>query len=180
AKESRGILATKGEIRELRERVAADRAAATVVAECVTGLERAIADRQRAIEAALQDVHHHEKALVGHDAQMARAGEDATRLARKAEMLALDRRRAEQEGGVLDERQAEARASIASLEVQQREADERFTSAQGRLTAARASVEALSHRVAEAKAVNARLTERAASLAADVRRLEEAARELDE
>ncbi len=118
-------------------------------------LEAAIADAQRAIESALHDVHHHEKALVGHDAQIARANEEATRLARKAELLALDRRRAEQEGSVLDQRQAEARESIATLEIQQREADERFTSAQSRLAAARVAAEHLGHRVAEARAVHA-------------------------
>jgi chromosome segregation protein len=178
--ESRGILATKGEIRDLRERLASDRAAASVVAERVAGLEGVIATAQRAIETATHDVHHYEKALVGHDAQLTRAAEEATRLARKGELLALDRRRAEQEGSALDLRQAEARDSIAALEVQQREADERFNAAQARLAAARAANEDLSHRVAEAKAVHAGLTERASGLAAEVARLEEAARELDE
>jgi chromosome segregation protein len=178
--ESRGILATKGEIRELRERLASERGEAALVAERVAGLESAIATAQRAIESATHDVHHYEKALVGHDAQLARAAEDATRLARKGELLALDRRRAEQEGSALDQRQAEARESIAALEVQQREADERFNAAQGRLASARAANEDLSHRVAEAKAVHAGLTERASGLAAEVARLEDAARELDE
>jgi chromosome segregation protein len=179
-KESRGILATKGEIRELRERLATDRASAASVGERVAGLEAAIAVAQRAIESAIHDVHHYEKALVGHDAQLARAAEEATRVGRKAELLALDRRRAEQEGSALDQRQAEARDAIAALEVQQREADERFNAAQSRLASARAANEDLSHRVSEAKAIHARLTERSSGLAAEVSRLEEAARELDE
>jgi len=178
--ESRGILATKGEIRELRERLSADRADAASLAERVAALEGVIAGAQRAIEAAIFEVHHNEKALVGHDAQIARANEEATRLARKGEMLALDRRRAEQEGSALDQRQAEARESIAALEVQQREADERFNAAQVRLASARVANEDLGHRVAEARAVHARLTERASALATEVQRLEEAARELDE
>src|SRR5215207_5771260 len=179
AAEARGILATKGEIRELRERIGAEREAVSELAARVSALGDAMVATQSAIGAAAAELHQHEKAIVGFEAQLARATEDATRLSRRAEQLALERRRAEDEGVQLDARQAEARESIARIEVEQREADARLNTAQRRLFAARETVERISHRVSEAKAASARLTERASALLADVQRLEDAARELD-
>jgi chromosome segregation protein len=179
AAEARGILATKGEIRELRERIGAEREAVSELAARVSALGETIVGTQSAIGAAAAELHQHEKAIVGFEAQLARTTEDATRLSRRAEQLALERRRAEEEGVHLDARQAEARESIARIEVEQREADARLNTAQRRLFAARETVERISHRVSEAKAASARLTERASALLADVQRLEDAARELD-
>src|SRR5688572_33326615 len=93
--------------------------------------------------------------FVGFEAQLARASEDGTRLSRRAEQLALERRRAEDEGVQLDVRQAEARESITRIEMEQREADARLNTAQRRLFAARETVERISHRVSEAKAASA-------------------------
>src|SRR5205823_11504038 len=58
-------------------------------------------------------------------------------------------------------------------------ADERLTGAQRRLFEAREATQDLSHRAAEAKAAHAGLVERAAALAAEVQRLEEAGAELE-
>jgi len=65
------------------------------------------------------------------------------------------------------------------LQEQQRAADERFAQAQRRLFAAREDLTALGRRAAEAGAAPAALVERAAALAADVGRLEEASTELE-
>ena len=179
AAEARGILATKGEIRDLRERVGAEREGVSELAARVSGLGEAIVATQSAIGAAAAELHQREKVIVGFEAQLARASEDAARFSRRAEQLALERRRAEDEGVQLDVRQAEAREAIARIEVEQREADARLNTAQRRLFAAREMAERISHRVSEAKAASARLTERASALLADVQRLEDAARELD-
>jgi chromosome segregation protein len=179
AAESRGILATKGEIRELRDRLMSERAAVDELAAALGGVAETIAAESLAVEAAGAELHRQEKAIVGYEAHLARAVEEEHRLARKAELLAVERNRAEEEGRQLDQRQAEARESISRIEAQQREADERFTNAQRRLFAAREQVEALAHRVSEAKAGHAGLVERTAGLAAEVDRLEEAARELE-
>ncbi|MDO8795015.1 MAG: hypothetical protein Q7J25_10395, partial [Vicinamibacterales bacterium] len=72
-----------------------------------------------------------------------------------------------------------ARASIVRLQDEQQRADERLTQAQRRLFEARESAEDLSQRAAEARAGHAAMVERAAGLAAEVQRLEEAAAELD-
>jgi len=180
AVESRGILATKGEIRDARDRMAADREVAQALAARVTGIEHTIHELQRSIEAATLDLHRHEKAIVGHDAQLARAAEEHARIARTTELLALDRRRAEEEGSAIDERQAEARESLGRLEEQQRDADARLSAAQRRLADARDTAERANERVADSRAAHARLIERSAALSSEVIRLEDAARELDE
>ena len=178
--ESRGILATRREIKELRERVTAERESLARLIEETGNLELVMARATTAIAALLAEQHREEKEIVGHEAQLARAAEEAARLARKADVIALERRRAEDERATLDARYAEAHAQIGRLQEEQRQADERFTGAQHRLAAARETVDELSAKFAEARAVHAGLVERAAALAAEVLRLEEAARDLEQ
>jgi chromosome segregation protein len=166
--ESRGILATKREIRDLRARVAVDRAALTVAAEGVTRLQDDLGVASAA-QSALQDAQHHEeKALVGHEARVGRALEARERHARRAEVIALEERRAGEERQALDARQHEAAASIASLETEQRQAEERLADAQRRLAERRDVVSALAGRVAEVSGLHAGLVERVTAVRAEV------------
>jgi chromosome segregation protein len=178
--ESRGILATRREIKELRERVTGDREALSRLADEASRLELAIARATSAIAALQTEQHRQEKEIVAHEAQLARTGEDANRLERKGDVIALERRRAEEELAALDARRAEAEASIGRTEAEQRHAEERLSQAQRRLAEARETVASLSSRAAEARASHAGLIERAAALAAEVERLEEGARELEQ
>jgi chromosome segregation protein len=177
--ESRGILATRREIKELRDRVAADREALARLAAEAEGIELAIAQATTAIAALTSEQHRLEKDIVGHSAQVARGSEDVERLKRKSETIALERRRAEEERSSLDARRVEAEASIGRLEEEQRQAEARLGEAQRRLSDARETVATLGARAAEARALHAGLVERAAALTAEVLRLEEAARELE-
>ena len=88
-------------------------------------------------------------------------------------------RKARDERDALAKKQAEARDAIAKLEVDQRAAEERCTAAQRRLFDAREAVETLSREANQARVAHAELAERAAGLEADVRRLQEAAGELE-
>jgi chromosome segregation protein len=178
--ESRGILTTRREIKELQERVAADRETLRRVAGEASQLELAIAQAVSAIAALNGEQHRQEKEIVGHEAQLARSAEDIVRLGRKGEVIALERRRAEEERAALDARRIEAESSIARIEAEQREAEERLGHAQRRLADARETVAELGSRAAEARASHAGLVERAAGLAAEVERLEEGARELEQ
>ncbi len=178
--DARGILATKGEIKEVRARVDAERDALADLVLRVAAAAAMASQTQHAIEGATARLHQHEKSMVGFDAQLGRAREEGVRLDRKGEMLTAERRRAEDEITRLEARQAEAHQAIAEIESRQVGADERFTSAQQRLSDARNRVEGLATHVAEAKAAHAGLVERAAALLAEVARLEEAARELAE
>jgi chromosome segregation protein len=178
--DARGILETKREIKELRERIAADGDALTRLAQETTELEAAIANASNAIAALNAELHKQEKAVVGLDAQLQHVTDEEARLAQKGEQLARERRQAEEERDALDRRQEEARASITRLDDDQRLADERLTAAQRRLFEARESADELSRRAAEAGAAHAALVERAGALASEVQRLQEAAQEMEE
>ncbi len=177
--EARGILQTKREIKELRDRISDDRDALSRLAEETAGFEATIAQAANSIAALNAEHHRQEKAIVGYDAQLQHAGDEAARLAQKGEQLVRERRQAEDERDALDRRQLEARESIARLEHDQRLADERLTAAQRCQSDAREAVDELNRRAAEAGAVHAALVERAGALEADVRRLEEAGAELE-
>jgi chromosome segregation protein len=177
--QSRGILETKREIRELRDRIASERGVLLRLSEETTALEAAIAHAANAIAALNADHHKQEKAAVAYDAQLAHATEQAARLAQKADQLDREKRQAEDERDGLDRRQEEARASIAQLELAQRDADERLAVAQRRLFEGREALEELSRRAAETGAAHAALVERAGALTIEVRRMEEAGAELE-
>ena len=177
--QARGILETKGEIKDLRGRIQAERDSLLRLAEETASLEATIAQASNAIAALAAEHHKQEKAVVVQDAQLQHAVDEATRLAQKSDQLARERRQAEDEGEAIDRRQDEARESIARLENDQRAADDRLTAAQRRLFEAREAAEDLSHRAAEARAAHAALVERAAALTSEVERLEEAGAELE-
>ena len=177
--EARGILETKREIKELRERIHVDRARLVALAEEAAELEATSAHASNAIAALHAEQHKQEKAIVGYEAQLQHAVDEATRLAQKDEQLARERRQAEEERAALDRRQDEARGSIARLENEQQSADERLTAAQRRLFEARDAIDDFSRRTAEAGAAHAALVERASALISEVQRLEEGATELE-
>jgi chromosome segregation protein len=177
--ESRGILATRREIKELVERVASDREQLTRLAAAVAQLELTIAEATGAITGLQAEEHAQEKAIVAYEAQRDRADEEQTRLSRKAEVIAVERRTAEEERAALEARRTEADASSVRLESEQRAAEERLAEAQRTLADARDTAEALGAQAAEARANHAALVERSSALAAEVLRLEEGARELE-
>jgi chromosome segregation protein len=177
--EARGILETKREIHDLRERVAAARDELSRLAEETRHAEAAMAAAFDGIAALQAEQHELEKAAVAHEAQLQRALDEAARLAQKREQLARERRQAEDERDALLRRQHEAEAAIAKLQHDQRVADDRLTTAQQRLLEAREATEDLGRRAAETGASHAALVERAAALLAEVQRLEEAAAELE-
>ena len=177
--ESRGILATKREIKELRERLEAGREAVERLREEIASLDMLVAGADSAIGTVQAELHRQEKDTVGFELQV-RSGADALeRIGRKQEQISVERRTAEEELRAQEARQDEARASIARIEEEQRGADDRLNAAQRRLFEARDAMQAQARRTAEAKAGHAALTERVTALAADIRRLEEAGRELE-
>jgi len=177
--ESRGILATKREIKELRERIVTDRAALAQLIDQASTLNVAIAEATTAIASLTAEQHRQEKEIVSHDAQLTRLGEDTLRLARKTEVIGLEWRQAEEERVALDSRTSEAQQKIARLEEEQRVADQCLADAQRDLGSARAAAAELNDKAAAAGAAHAGLVERATALASDVLRLREAAQELE-
>ena len=177
--ETHGILTVKREIKELRDRIVTEREGLIQCTAEIVTLETRIAQALSAVSALNSEQHRQEKAIVALELQGQRATDDAERLNLKSRVVQIERNSADEERRTLEARQAEACQSIARLEIEQRAVDERLTLAQRRLIEAREILETLNLRVAEGKASHATLTERAAALTDDVRRLEDVAAELD-
>ncbi len=177
--EARGILTTKREIKELRERADVEGAAVERLRDDIAGLDLRIAAVESAILSVQGELHRLEKASVGFDLQVSAAAGTADRITRKQEQIATERRAAEEQQRQQAARQDEARESIARIEADQRAADELLNAAQRRLFEAREAMQAQARRTSEAKASHAALVERAGALAIEVSRLEEAARDID-
>jgi chromosome segregation protein len=177
--EGLGILGIKREIKELRDRIAAETGEREQHAADVALLETKIVQLSNALIAVNAELHREEKAIVGLDLQMQRSSDELQRVRHKEELLAAERRTAEEQRRALEARQHEAREAIVRLQQEQRAADERLSQAQHRLGDARESAQSLAHRAAEAKAAHATLLERATALQGEVARLEEMHRELE-
>jgi chromosome segregation protein len=177
--ESRGILTTKREIKDLRERAGEERATVDSLRTEIGQLDVVIAAAESAIMSIQSELHRQEKEIVGFELQARNAGNAVDRVARKEEQIASERRTATEEMRTQESRQDEARESIARLEIDQKAADEQLNTAQRRLFEAREDMQAQGARTSEAKAAHAALVERASGLAVEVQRLEDAARELE-
>jgi chromosome segregation protein len=177
--ESRGILTTKREIKELREKADEERAGVEHLRGDISQLDVIIAAAESAIMAIHSEMHRQEKGIIGFELQARNAANAADRVARKEEQIANERRSATEEMRTQEARQAEAHESIARLEVDQKAADEQLNTAQRRLFEAREAMQAQGDRTSEAKAAHAALVERASGLAIEIQRLEDAARELE-
>ncbi|MBQ02432.1 MAG: chromosome segregation protein SMC [Acidobacteria bacterium] len=176
--EGLGILATKREIKALEDTITADQAAVRRLIEENAELDATSGSVEADLAQLRQEQHQQEKALLGHEMQLAGFDEEAERQTRKLGVIETERRTAEEERDGLEARRTEAQASIERLEGEQRVADERFMSSQRRVLEARESIDALSRELAETKAVHAALVERASGLEAGALRLELATQEL--
>ena len=177
--EARGILTTKREIKELRERAEVDGAAADRLREEIASLDTRVASVESAIAAVHGELHRQEKATVGFELQVSSARDTVDRITRKQDQIGNERRSAEEQLRVQEARQDEARESISRIEGEQRTADDLLNTAQRRLFDGREAMQAQAQRTSEAKAAQAALVERAGALAIEVARLEDSARELE-
>ena len=175
---ARGLLATKREIKELRARIVAEDEALAGLHGEVARLEAEASGAAEALEGLRTDAHEHEKALVGLDADLRQVGASRARLLERQRVIATDRRTAMEERDRLGAKQAEARESIGRLAAERTEAQEGFARSEERLAEAREEVDARGREVADIQSEHATLAERAAALAADVRRVEDQVRDL--
>jgi chromosome segregation protein len=177
--EGRGILVTKREIKELREKGAEQQVSLQRLTDEVAELDVTIVQAESTIRLHEGERHRQEKAILQGELQASRAKEDLDRLARRQELGSNERRRFEEERQQLDRKQEEARQHIAELAEEHQIAEMRLAEKQQAVIAGRERLTAAAQRAAEAKASYATLVERASGVANEVRRLEEAARELD-
>jgi chromosome segregation protein len=177
--ESRGILSTRREVKELRDRAVDIRAALSLLAEQTTVGAAAIERLSQEIADLVADAHAREKVIVGLEALVARATENRERLARKSDVLGTESARAQEERRTLEARETEARASVVRQEETRRQVDERLASAQRQFQDARESAEVISRRAADARASHAGLVERATALLTEVARQQDVIDELE-
>jgi chromosome segregation protein len=177
--ESRGILSTKREIKELRESIAGQQHVLSALAEETVRFEQTISQATAAIDALGAEVHRHEKDIVSIEAQLAGLEQDDHRLQQRSDLVSSERRRVQEEIADVDRRQAEAGESVARLGDDRRSGEDRLTVAQQRLAAARTAADDASRAAGEARAAHAALIERAAAVAADATRLATAAADLE-
>lgn len=177
--ESRGILATKREIKELREKLAAAKAELERLTVEAAGFEQAMAHATAAIAGLTDEIHRQEKSIVGVQAQAERANDDEARLQQRVDLVNSEINKAREEITGLDARQTEARDSIAKLNDEKTASEIALAETQRRLGEARETAEGLSAKAAEARATHAGLTERSAAAVAEVSRLEELAADLE-
>ena len=178
--EARGILATKGETRDLQSRMAAEDATLTRLRSELAQHSSRVAQAEAELKTLQTEQHHTEKELLELELGLTRLGEELERHEQKQRVVATEYRKAEEERTAIDARQAEASQAIGLLETEQRTADERLMSSQRHLLEAREAVESRGHQVAEAKAEHAALAERSAALGADVERINDVIRDLSE
>jgi chromosome segregation protein len=176
--EARGILTTKREIKELRERAEQERATVDRCHLEIADLDVVVASAESAIMSLQGELHRQEKAIVGFELQVRSASEAADRVTRKQHQIATERRSAEEELRLQEARHDEARESIIRIQTEQQAADEQLNAAQKKLFEAREAMQVQGARTSEAKAAHAALVERTSGLSIEVQRLEEAAREL--
>jgi chromosome segregation protein len=177
--EGHGILVTKREIKELREKLAEDQAKLLTLTDDITTLDATISQAEQTIKAHEAERHRQEKSILQAELQVSRAKEELDRLSRRQELGANERRRFEDDRRGLEQRQEEARQSILKLADEHREAEAALAEAQQQLVNGRERLADIARRASEAKAVHAALVERASAIANEVRRLEDGARELD-
>ncbi len=177
--ESRGILGTKREIKDLREKITAAQAALEQLIAEAAGFEQMIAHATAAIAGLSSEIHRQEKEIVGVEGQAERAAGDEARVQQRSDLVATEISRVTEEIAGLDARQAEARESIARLNEQKTAAEVALNETQQKLSAARDTAEGLSQKAGEARAVHAGLVERSAAALSEVRRMEENAAELE-
>ena len=177
--EARGILSTKREVKELRDRAVAIRADLERMAERTDEAAAAIDRLTQEIARLVGEAHAQEKAIVGFEALVANALENRERLTRKAEVLGTESARARQERRTLEDREREARESVARQEDVRLVADERLAIAQREFQNAREAAEIISRLVADARAAHAALVERATALLTEVARQEDVIEELE-
>ena len=175
----RGILESRAETAALRESVAALTAGQTAGAEALAACEQRLMAAEYALVETVAKRHGAEMDMVGFEAQAARAADELARASRRREVVSRDEQRAQEEEATADARREAAVAAIAAHELRQTQAEGDLSGVLTRLQTARGGAEDILRRVTEARTEQAALSERSTAFEQELRRLEEAAVELD-
>ena len=177
--DARGILESRAEVAELRQRVVQLHADVEQARKSLAEHESTIVALEGAITQAIASLHDHEKSIVALESDARRAEDERARVGRRLEVVSTDRQRANEESRGAESRREESVRAIEQHDEQQRTAETRLTDVMTRLQAARELTERHIRLVTEARTSQATYTERRTGLETEVLRLEEAARDLD-
>jgi chromosome segregation protein len=176
--DAHGILETRAEVSSLRDDVEAAVAAVGAMTAELSELDQVIGAGQASLASLVAEQHGHEKAMVGFEAQTARAAEDQARLTRRLGVVATERARTEEELTRADARRDDAAATIVMRQGDHQTAEETLGRVLAGLQAARETAEAAMRVMSDSRTERATLVERVSGLDQEVARLEDAARDL--
>jgi chromosome segregation protein len=177
--DARGILEMRGEIDRRREETQAQVAAVHALANDAFELDLQIGESEEQLASSVAQQHAQEKAIVGLEAQTSRHTDDLARLTRRLQVVDTERRRALDEEQNAERRREEAAASIGDHETQQHAAEAQLADVMAHVQGRRDAAEAKMRLFSDARTAQATLGERSAGLETEVRRLEEAAHDLE-
>ena len=174
-----GILETRAEAQALTDQIKTAEHAAHKLANDVTAADLDILNGETEVVEKQQALHDLEKAIVSHQAQLDRAGDEVTRVTRRIELVSTERRRSEEDERAADERREAAVAAISAHETGQVQAEQSLSAVMARLLGARSDAELHIRRVSEARVAESTMTERVEFLKSEGRRLEDGAADLE-
>ncbi len=175
----RGIFESRAEILSLRDEIDAVSADVKAHAEELARLEASLGATTAALNEAVNAQHRHEKTIVGVEAGVARTSESLSRVSRRLDVVTTERQRATEEESATSRRRDEAAEAMARHDAERQVVEDRLRDVLARLQSAREFTEGRLQIVSQARSEQAALVERASALENEVRRLDEAARELE-
>jgi chromosome segregation protein len=174
-----GILEIRAEAESLQKQLKEMEIAAHQTANDVTASDLDILNGETDVVERQQAQHDLEKSIVSHQAQLARATDEMTRVSRRIELVTTERRRSEEDERAAEERREAAALAIVAHESGQAQAEQTLGAVMARLTGARTEAEGHIRRVSEARVEQSTIAERVQMLESEGRRLEEGAADLE-
>lgn len=176
---AKGILTTRREIKVLRHTIVEKQTSVETTGRRLDDLKEAVTAAVGVLAKLDEERQTHEKTALELNLRLVALDEESKRVVRHDELLAAERRRAEEEQTAVENRQREARESLVTLEGEKQEAEKLLSVAQEKLSRARTSFDTMGQIFGDNKALHARLGERALAEKSAVNRLLEETAELE-
>ncbi len=175
---SEGLLSSRREIRELREKLSQNATELGRQEARKEEIQKELGAREDRLASVSEEQHSLEKVLVGLDHRARQLEEEWTRVERKTEVLSSELARADSEKSNLGDKRVEMEGSLASEEEAKNQIESRLEQARSGLIERRTEVERLQSQAAEEATTVAALRERVQAVRVDVERLQEGVSEL--
>tara|TARA_B100001123_G_scaffold448650_1_gene610687 strand:+ start:15502 stop:19362 length:3861 start_codon:yes stop_codon:yes gene_type:complete len=178
--ESKGILGTKGEVKELNVKILSNKQVLEKLQRNVNECAFLVSQEKGKLETLQSAEHTLEKSLIEAELKTEQFDQELDRLNRRHDIIQTERRTFLEERVSLQSKREEAQNSVTRLEAERQNADQAFMGAQRQLSETRESLDLLSQNVIDAKTTYVALEERVNAFNADIRRLEDALNDLEQ